>query len=75
MRFEASVALASRGVDEGVSVLLENVEGRADLVPEGIRTVPLWQAAIPFLGIAGRRQGRARADRGAGGSRDARWTA
>jgi flavin-dependent dehydrogenase len=53
VRFEASVALASRGVDEGVSVLLENVEGRADLVPDGIRTVPLWQAAIPFLGIAG----------------------
>jgi HEAT repeat protein len=53
VRFEASVALASRGVDEGVEVLLENVEGRADLVPDGIRTVPLWQAAIPFLGIAG----------------------
>ena len=52
VRFEASVALASRGVEEGVSVLLENVEGRTDLVPEGIRTVPLWQAAIPFLGMA-----------------------
>ncbi|MBN1139204.1 MAG: HEAT repeat domain-containing protein, partial [Anaerolineae bacterium] len=53
VRFEASVALASRGVDEGVEVLLQNVEGRTDRVPEGIRTVPLWQAAIPFLGIAG----------------------
>jgi hypothetical protein len=53
VRFEASVALAAREVDEGVSVLLENVEARTDLVPEGIRTVPLWQAAIPFLGIAG----------------------
>jgi flavin-dependent dehydrogenase len=53
VRFEASVALAAREVDEGVSVLLENVEARTDLVPEGIRTVSLWQAAIPFLGIAG----------------------
>jgi HEAT repeat protein len=47
------VALAARQVDEGVSSLLEHVERRTDLVPEGIRTVPLWQAAIPFLGIAG----------------------
>jgi HEAT repeat protein len=53
VRFEASVALASRGVEEGVSVLLDHVEERTDLVPEGIRTVPLWQAAIPFLGMAG----------------------
>jgi len=58
VRFEASVALASRGVDEGVSVLLETVEERAGLVPSGgtpagIRTVPQWQAALPFLGIAG----------------------
>jgi HEAT repeat protein len=53
VRFEASVALASRGVNEGVSVLLETVEERAGLVPDGIRTVPQWQAAIPFLGIAG----------------------
>jgi hypothetical protein len=53
VRFEASVALASRGVEEGVSVLLEHVEERTDLVPKGIRTVPLWQAAIPFLGMAG----------------------
>ena len=53
VRFEASVALASRGVEEGVSILLEYVEERTGLVPEGIRTVPLWQAAIPFLGMAG----------------------
>jgi HEAT repeat protein len=53
VRFEAGVALASRGIDEGVEVLLENVEGRVGLVPDGIRTVPLWEAAIPFLGIAG----------------------
>jgi hypothetical protein len=52
-RFEASVALAAREVEEGVSALLDHVERRTDLVPEGIRTVPLWQAAIPFLGIAG----------------------
>jgi HEAT repeat protein len=53
VRFEASVALASRGVDEGVGVLLQNVEERTGIVPDGIRTVPLWEAALPFLGIAG----------------------
>jgi HEAT repeat protein len=53
VRFKASVALASRGFDEGVSVLLDHIEKRTSETPEGNRTVPLWQAAIPFLGIAG----------------------
>jgi hypothetical protein len=53
VRFKASVALASRGVDEGTSHLRKYVEERNEDTPEGVRTVPVWQAAIPFLGIAG----------------------
>jgi ribulose 1,5-bisphosphate synthetase/thiazole synthase/HEAT repeat protein len=56
VRFKASVALASRGEQAGQSALRRYVEERTDLTPEGIRTVPLWQAAIPFVGIAGDRE-------------------
>lgn len=53
LRFQASSALALRGSDEGVSELLQNLAERVDDVPEGVRTVPRWKAAIPFLGMAG----------------------
>jgi flavin-dependent dehydrogenase len=56
IRFKASVALATLGTDEGISALLRYVKDRASGMPEGVRTVPLWQAAIPFLGIAGDRR-------------------
>jgi hypothetical protein len=55
VRFKASAALACLEHKQGLSTLLKCVERRTADVPDGIRTVPLWQAAIPFLGIPGNR--------------------
>ncbi len=56
VRFKAAAALARLGQEQGLSALLRCVEERAAEVPEGMRTVPVWQAAIPFLGIPGHRE-------------------
>lgn len=52
IRFKASAALAWHGLDVGVSELLKCVVERREEKPEGPRAVPLWQAAITFLGMA-----------------------
>lgn len=52
-RFKASSVLALYGIDEGVPQLIDFVEERNEEKPEGNKTVPMWQAAIPFLGMAG----------------------
>ncbi|MBM3239804.1 FAD-dependent oxidoreductase [Candidatus Poribacteria bacterium] len=52
IRFRASAALVWHGVDAGVPELLQCVVERREEKTEGVRTVPLWQAAITFLGIA-----------------------
>ncbi len=52
VHFKASAALATLGFDEGVSMLIQRVENRTMEVPDGHHTAPLWQAAIPFLGVA-----------------------
>jgi ribulose 1,5-bisphosphate synthetase/thiazole synthase len=56
VRFKGAVALAWHGLDEGVSELLRCVQERRKEKPRGNKTVPMWQAAIPFLGISGDRQ-------------------
>ena len=56
VRYKASAALALLGSSDGVPALLDHLESRDESVPDGIRTVPLWQAAIPFLGKAGDRR-------------------
>jgi len=53
IRFKASAALAWHGFDEGVNELLKCVEERLSEKPDANKTVPMWQAAIPFLGMAG----------------------
>lgn len=53
VRFKGAVALAWHGVNEGVEELLRCVEERCEEKPKGNKTVPLWMAAIPFLGISG----------------------
>jgi len=52
LRFRASAALAWHGFDGGVPELLNCVVERREEETEGRRNVPLWQAAITFLGIA-----------------------
>ena len=52
LRFRASAALAWHGFDDGVPELLNCVVERREEETEGRRNVPLWQAAITFLGIA-----------------------
>jgi len=55
VRFKASAALACLGHEQGLAMLVRCVEQRTADVPGGNRTVPLWQAAIPFLGVPGNR--------------------
>lgn len=55
VRFKASAALACLGDEQGLSTLLKCLEHRTPDVPEGNRTVPLWEAAVPFLGVPGNR--------------------
>ena len=52
IRFRASAALAWHGFDAGVPELLKCVVERRKDEFEGNRTVPLWQSAITFLGMA-----------------------
>jgi len=52
IRFKASAVLALHGIDEGVPQLIKFVKDRVDEKPEGNKTVPMWEAAIPFLGMA-----------------------
>ncbi len=56
VRFKGAVALAWHGVDEGVKELLRCLERRSEEKPKGNKTVPMWMAAIPFLGISGDRR-------------------
>ena len=51
-RFRASAALAWHGLDAGVSELLECVEERREQQTGEQRSVPVWQAAITFLGMS-----------------------
>mgnify|MGYP000350729791 CR=1 FL=1 len=52
IRFKASAVLALHGIDEGVPQLIKFVKEGVDEKPEGKNTVPSWEAAIPFLGMA-----------------------
>ncbi|MFQ6040566.1 MAG: HEAT repeat domain-containing protein, partial [Candidatus Poribacteria bacterium] len=52
LRFRASAALAWHGLDDGVPELLQCVAEKREDETEGRRAVPLWQAAITFLGMA-----------------------
>jgi flavin-dependent dehydrogenase len=53
VRFTASAALAWHGIDDGVNELLKTVENRVEEKTKGNKSAPIWQAAIPFLGMAG----------------------
>ncbi|HIE26108.1 TPA: FAD-dependent oxidoreductase [Candidatus Poribacteria bacterium] len=52
IRFRASAALAWHGLADGVPELLQCVVEKREDETEGRKAVPLWQAAITFLGIA-----------------------
>lgn len=49
-RFWAAVALALQGREEGKEELLACLRERRALVPQGRKTVPLWQSVIVLLG-------------------------
>jgi HEAT repeat protein len=53
VRFTASAAMAWHGIDDGVNELLKTVEDRMEEKTKGNKSAPIWQAAIPFLGMAG----------------------
>jgi flavin-dependent dehydrogenase len=53
VRFKASAALAWHGINEGVGELLKCLEERNSEQLKANKTVPIWQSAIPFLGMAG----------------------
>jgi HEAT repeat protein len=50
LRFLSAAILLWHRNEEGVPVMIECVRDKWDIVPEGGKTVPLWKAAIPFLG-------------------------
>ncbi|HID06623.1 MAG TPA: hypothetical protein EYP10_05685 [Armatimonadetes bacterium] len=50
MRFWAAVALAMQGRDDGAHELLTCLKERRADVPEGRKTVPMWQAVMVLLG-------------------------
>ena len=52
VRFRASAALAWHGREEGLPELLECLESRSRQETGELVSVPLWQAAITFLGMA-----------------------
>lgn len=52
-RFWASVALAMHGRPEAAPELLRCLLERADVKPEGYRTVPFWQGVVVLLGRVG----------------------
>lgn len=53
VRFRAATALAWHKLDDGVQELLKCVEDRVAEKTAGYKSTPIWQAAIPFLGMAG----------------------
>lgn len=53
VRFKASSALAFHGIDEGLNELLKNVDERNQDKLSANKTVPMWQSAIPFIGMIG----------------------
>ena len=55
VRFAASAALALKGSKEGVAELLDHLRKRTKGKTDGNKAVPIWQAAISFLGAAGDR--------------------
>lgn len=52
-RFWASVALAALGQRDAAPELLSCLKERRGDVPEGHKTVPLWQSSIALLGMVG----------------------
>lgn len=52
-RFWAAVALAMHGRPEAAPELLRCLIERADVKPEGYRTVPFWQSVVVLLGRIG----------------------
>ena len=52
-RFRASTALAWHKDDAGIQELMKFVKDRVEEKTKGSKAAPIWQAAIPFLGIAG----------------------
>ena len=52
VRFKAAAALAYLGGNGGVRELIKRVTERTPEKIEGARTVPMWQTAIVFLGMA-----------------------
>ena len=52
VRFRSSAALAWHGREEGLPELLECLESRSGQETGELVSVPLWQAAITFLGMA-----------------------
>lgn len=55
IRFKISTALALHGSNEGLAELIKCVENRVQEKDKANKTVPMWQSAIPFLGMAGDR--------------------
>jgi len=53
MRFRASAALARYGVEEAFQELLRSVKNRVSEKTKGAKSVAIWEASIPFLGITG----------------------
>jgi len=52
VRFKASAALAFLGGNDGVNELIKRVAGKSPEKITGWKSVPIWQSAIPFLGMA-----------------------
>ncbi len=52
-RFKASTALALHGNNEGLAELIKCVENRVQEKVKANKTVPMWQSAIPFIGMIG----------------------
>ena len=53
VRFKSAAALARFGIEEGVQELLRCVEERNSEKLKANKVVPMWQSAIPFLGMSG----------------------
>lgn len=53
MRFRASAALAKYGVEEAFQELLRSVKERVSDKTKGAKSVAIWEASIPFLGMTG----------------------
>lgn len=53
IRFKASAGLALHGSSEGLAELIKCVENRVQEKDKANKTVPMWQSAIPFIGMIG----------------------